>query len=133
MKNTKKVLSKGFSLVEMLVVIAVIGIIAAIAVPSIGKINESAKEAKNRRNAQSIASVYASAAAAGLNLADTTTALTIAKVVTGAAVTEAGPFLNTYFGVPNVSAADQTAAATYLNLDTTRTPPLLVYTGTASN
>ena len=64
-KHKKKALNKGFSLVEMLVVIAVIGIIAAIAVPQIGRINESAKDATNRRNAQSIASIYASAQAAG--------------------------------------------------------------------
>ena len=43
--NSKNVLTKGFSLVEMLVVIAVIGIIAAIAIPSIGSINSSAQTA----------------------------------------------------------------------------------------
>ena len=57
--NTKNVLAKGFSLVEMLVVIAVIGIIAAIAIPSIGSINASAQTATAKRNAQNIASVYA--------------------------------------------------------------------------
>ncbi|HRQ91044.1 MAG TPA: prepilin-type N-terminal cleavage/methylation domain-containing protein, partial [Bacteroidia bacterium] len=60
---------KGFSLVEMLVVIAVIGIIAAIAVPNIGKINDSAKDATYRRNAQTIASVFSSAQAAGYDFA----------------------------------------------------------------
>ncbi len=117
--NPVKSLKAGFSLVEMLVVIAVIGIIAAIAVPNIGRINDSAKEATARRNAQNIASVFASAQAAGLNFA---TASTVPKdiasaVVTGAKVTEKGPFEDTWFGVPGLTTADQTAALTYLSYD----------------
>jgi type IV pilus assembly protein PilA len=115
-----KSIRKGFSLVEMLVVIAVIGIIAAIAVPNIGRINESAKEATNRRNAQNIASVFASAQAAGLNFAGTATdkAVIAAAVVTGAKVTEKGPFENTWFGVPGLASPDVTSALTYLEWDT---------------
>lgn len=113
-------IQKGFSLVEMLVVIAVIGIIAAIAVPNIGRINDSAKEATARRNAQNVASVFASAQAAGLNFAasSTTPADIVQAVVTGAKVTEKGPFENTWFGVPGLTSADQTAALTYLTYDT---------------
>ena len=115
MKNTKKALKKGFSLVEMLVVIAVIGIIAAIAVPQIGRINDSAKDAKNRRNAQNIASVFAAAQAAGKDFLVTGDVdATVAAVVTGATVTEEGPFKNTFFGVPNLSAAEQTNAKAFL-------------------
>lgn len=131
MKNTKKALNKGFSLVEMLVVIAVIGIIAAIAVPNIGKINDSAKEAKDRRNAQSLASVFASAQAAGLNFFDTNAATTVSSIVSGATVADNGPFYNTFFGVPNLSAADQASAISYLNADTTNS--LLTYIGTETN
>ena len=114
-----KTVQKGFSLVEMLVVIAVIGIIAAIAVPNIGRINDSAKEATARRNAQNIASVFASAQAAGLNFAAASTepAAIAAAVVTGASVTDPGPFENTWFGVPGLTVADQTAALTYLSFD----------------
>jgi type IV pilus assembly protein PilA len=117
--NPVKSLKAGFSLVEMLVVIAVIGIIAAIAVPNIGRINDSAKEATARRNAQNLASVFASAQAAGLRFGGTATtpaAITTA-IVTGAKVTEKGPFENTWFGVPGLTATDQTAAVKYLAYD----------------
>ena len=118
MKNTKKALNKGFSLVEMLIVIAVIGIIAAIAVPNIGKINDSAKAAKARRNAQNIASVFSSAQAAGLDFTTTPNAANdvagiVANVVVGASVTEVGPFENTFFGVPNMSVTEQANAIAY--------------------
>ncbi|MEQ1840596.1 MAG: prepilin-type N-terminal cleavage/methylation domain-containing protein [Verrucomicrobiales bacterium] len=117
--NPVKSLKAGFSLVEMLVVIAVIGIIAAIAVPNIGRINDSAKEATARRNAQNIASVFASAQAAGLNFATASTAPKdiASAVVTGAKVTEKGPFEDTWFGVPGLTTADQTAALVYLSYD----------------
>jgi len=117
--NPVKSLKAGFSLVEMLVVIAVIGIIAAIAVPNIGRINDSAKEAVARRNAQNLASVFASAQAAGLRLggASVAPAVITTAIVTGAKVIEKGPFENTWFGVPGLTTADQTAAVKYLSFD----------------
>jgi len=117
--NPVKSLKAGFSLVEMLVVIAVIGIIAAIAVPNIGRINDSAKEAVARRNAQNLASVFASAQAAGLRLggASVAPAVITTAIVTGAKVIEKGPFENTWFGVPGLTTADQTAAVKYLSYD----------------
>lgn len=57
--------TKGFSLVEILVVIGTLGVLAAIAIAVTTGINESARDARNRRNAQFAASVYASAHAAG--------------------------------------------------------------------
>lgn len=121
MKNTKKALKNGFSLVEMLVVIAVIGIIAAIAVPNIGRINDAAREAKDRRNAQNISSVYASALAAGHDFLNPDGAgeIAIADAISaictdGVVIAEQGPFEGAFFGVPNLDPQDQDEAATYL-------------------
>ncbi|MEM7145499.1 MAG: prepilin-type N-terminal cleavage/methylation domain-containing protein [Verrucomicrobiota bacterium] len=111
----------GFSLVELLVVIAVIGIIAAIAVPQISKINESASQATAQRNAQNLTSVYASALAAGHDFAGGATDIsnTIDAIVTGTTITAAGAFNGTFFGVPNLSTTDKTAAGSYVDFDAT--------------
>lgn len=119
--NTKNVLAKGFSLVEMLVVIAVIGIIAAIAIPSIGSINTSAQTATNKRNAQNIASVYATGNAAGATWSSTPTttgaALVVDQVALGNTNTAVGSF-----AVQGLDAAAKTGAATYLSATGAYTP-----------
>ncbi|HEY8899540.1 MAG TPA: prepilin-type N-terminal cleavage/methylation domain-containing protein [Chthoniobacterales bacterium] len=80
-KNTRK----GFSLVELLVVIAVIGIIAAIAIPNISGITQSAGTARDQRNAQNIASVSAAAIAAGYSFSgDATGTAAVADLIDGA-------------------------------------------------
>ena len=124
-KNIKR--NAAFSLIEMLVVIAVIGIIAAIAVPNISNINQAADDSKDMRNAQNLASVCAAAQAAGLDFVGTETDKTVVVplIVAGNTVNDPGPFNGTYFGVPNLSDADQTAAEQYLNVAN----GMLVYTG----
>lgn len=109
----------AFSLVEMLVVISIIAAVSAIAIPSIGKLHESSTEAKDRRNAQNIASVFASAQAAGVDfyLTGDKTA-TIQAVITGAKVTDDGPFYEAFFGVPGLSSDEANLAGSYLLLDT---------------
>lgn len=119
-QSKKGTFARGFSLVEMLVVIAVIGIIAAIAVPNIGKINDSAKIAKNQRNAQSIASMFAAADAAGHDFAGTTKNAVAAEIVAGVKITDVdSPFKDRTFKVPGLSTADIAAADDYLAWDDT--------------
>ncbi len=114
--NLKKNLSKGFSLVEMLVVIAVIGVIAAIAIPSIGSINASAQTATAERNAQSIMSVYQSGLAAGASWGTISTSSDLIKAVVKGA-SGSGAFASTTFQVPGMSSTDQTAAQAYISQD----------------
>jgi type IV pilus assembly protein PilA len=114
--NLKKKANKGFSLVEMLVVIAVIGVIAAIAIPSIGSINSSAQTATAERNAQSIMSVYQSGLAAGATWPNVTSAASLITAVV-AGTTGTGAFAGTNFQVPGMSTTDQGNCAVYITQD----------------
>ena len=114
--NLKNTAAKGFSLVEMLVVIAVIGVIAAIAIPSIGNINSSAKTATNQRNAQSIVSMYQAGAAAGIVWGGADRNAQVAAVITGATPSD-GAFAGKSFKVPNMADADKVAAYPYIGVD----------------
>ena len=127
--NLKKNLSKGFSLVEMLVVIAVIGVIAAIAIPSIGNINASAKTATAQRNAQSVVSMYQAGQAAGVAWGTTDAATSIAAVIAGGSPTD-GAFSGKKFIVPNLGSDDITALTPYVTWDSTDST--LVYSKTAT-
>lgn len=88
--NTRKSNKKGFSLVEMLVVIAVIGILTAIAIPMIGRINDQAKSAKTNRNAQAVATMFSAARAAGVTSATlgADTGAIFDNLITGVAYTD---------------------------------------------
>ena len=68
---------RGFSLVELLVVIGVLGVLSAISIPVLNPIRENARINKNQRNAQSIVAVANAAQAAGatLDMSSVTTAI----------------------------------------------------------
>ena len=135
MKNLKINKKKGFSLVELLVVIAVIGVIAAIAIPAMSNIFGNSKQAKAKRNAQNIASVYAAARAAGasFSVANEGNGADIDAVVTSLStgIPGSGNFATSKFQI-SMDAAEVAAAKTYLD-STELTTGVLKYTGTAGN
>ncbi len=109
MKNLIKTnAKKGFSLVELLVVIAVIGVIAAIAIPAMSGIFGKSEAAKTRRNAQNIVGTFNAARAAG-NTTSYTQADAI-TAVTGAGISGAGAFAGSTFVVP-LSTTESAAAS----------------------
>lgn len=118
MKITKFA-SKGFSLVEMLVVIAIIGIIAAVAVPQISGFTSSAEDSRNKRNAQTLVSTYAQAQAAGLDLipdGETNKTAAVDAVIAGDLI-DGGAFDGQYFGVPNMEDSSRDDALEFLKLE----------------
>ena len=115
--NNKNLIAKGFSLVEMLVVIAVIGVIAAIAIPNLSNINGAANTAKDQRNAQTLVSMFQSGSSAGVAWVTTSRNAAVDDVIAGKAPTS-GAFSGKTFVVPNVGGSDLTNAAyKYIGID----------------
>ena len=108
MKNLKKNIKKGFSLVELLVVIAVIGVIAAIAIPAMSGIFGKADASKTNRNAQTIVASFNAARAAG-NATTFADAAACADSVTAGSLNGAGVFASSSFTSP-MSTTEATAA-----------------------
>lgn len=101
MKNLiKSNVKKGFSLVELLVVIAVIGVIAAIAIPAMSGIFGKSESAKAARNSQSIVSTFNAARAAGHNATYTDVAAAVAAVTTTGGISGRGAFSGSVFAAP---------------------------------
>lgn len=118
-RNTDNKKGRGFSLVEMLVVISVIGIIAAIAVPTIGNITGNADEAAAKRNAQTAASLYAGAIASGAEFDGEDKSAILTELAQGKAGVDVG---GSKFKMAELSANEKEQALGYLSYnDETKT------------
>ena len=109
---------KGFSLVELLVVIAVIGVIAAIAIPAMSSIFGESKVARDQRNAQNIVSIYQSARSSGVTGITTTSKDTIITALeAGVTVSDpSSPFQGKRFSIGTMAPQAKTDAKPYLKL-----------------
>ena len=109
--------SKGFSLVEMTVVIAVLGIISMLVVPAVGNVAGKVGHAQDQRNAQSLAQMANNAVAAGNVEIPAATSVDEVVDLLIAGVTGSGSFEGTVFEVSNLTFADRAAAVALLSWD----------------
>jgi type IV pilus assembly protein PilA len=116
--------SKGFSLVELLVVIVVVGIMAALAIPVLANVSQQAQINKDQRNAQSIAAVAGAAQAAGAALNTTSLSSAITNLQQG--VNGTGIFSSSIFKAAPFDADQLQGLSQYLTLSGNT----LVYTNT---
>ncbi len=103
---------KGFTLVELVVVIAILGILAAIAIPAVIGIISSANESQAKSDASSVntacKNLYAEVVAGTVNASNKgslTSAVTLATITGYNATTTAADCDSTNLGLPKANAA----------------------------
>ncbi len=110
---------RGFSLLELLVMIGVIGIMVTIGVTMLGKLSDRAEATAAKSNAQQMGSV--SASLSGLGIAHVIpeslggTEATCRLLRRGIQIPD-GPMQGSYFSVPGVSDDDMPSVAVYLDI-----------------
>ncbi len=67
-KSNNRPFQKGFSFIELFIVVGIMSLFFAILIPNIGNVSETAQRAAAQINAQSVVSVLNAAQAAGTNL-----------------------------------------------------------------
>ena len=90
MKRTLRSVQKGFTLIELMIVVAIIGILAAVALPAYQDYTARAKAAEVVLAASTARTCVSESAQVGKSPADCDTGFTATKYVSGIAVDAAG-------------------------------------------
>lgn len=104
---------RGFSLIELLVMIAVIGVLTAIVVVKMGSVFGTARETVDRRNAQNLAMVASTVESSGDRTLTEAGSLEAAVLLLVAGPEERG----SRFRVSGLSAGDVAGAMRYLRFE----------------